>query len=189
MTSTPIMLDRLPDERLVALVRAGREEAFAALVRRYREPLLAYARRMLHGSGQDPEDVLQEAFIRAHAGLCSSDASMAVRPWLYTIVRNRCLDALRSPLRGRGDPEDELAVLAAPHADPAGVYARHVEMQALASAVAALPERQRAALLLHVIDGRPHQEVAGTLHTTVQATKSLVNRARAALIEEGGAAA
>lgn len=188
MTPTP-MLDRLPDERLVALVRAGREEAFAALVRRYGEALLAFARRMLHGSGQDPEDVLQEALIRAHAGLRASEVSMVVRPWLYAIVRNRCLDALRSPSRERADLEDELPGLAAPHADPAGVYARRAELEALVRAVGALPERQRAALVLHVLDGRPHREVAGTLHTTVQATKSLVIRARAALAQEGGAAA
>jgi DNA-directed RNA polymerase specialized sigma24 family protein len=74
------------DERLVALVRAGHDEAFDAIVRRYRRPLLRHGRRMLdHGQA---EDVVQQALLSAWTGLRRGDDVRALRPCLHTIVHN-----------------------------------------------------------------------------------------------------
>src|SRR3954451_19943379 len=93
------LLSQLSDERLVALVRAGRDDAFGAIHDRYRDRLLAFARRLLAATGHDAEDVVQDALIRALAALRSSDAEMNLKPWLYMIVRNRAVDDLRRPAR------------------------------------------------------------------------------------------
>lgn len=186
--TTTQLLDHLPDERLVALVRAGRDEGFAAIVRRHHPALLAFARRMLRGSGADPEDVVQDALIRAHAALRSDSRAIALRPWLYMIVRNRALDSLRCPRPARGGFDD--ALTASPGGlDPCAILERREELRALTGAMAALPTRQRTALVMHVLDGRSHREVAHELHTSVQATKSLLTRARARLAQETGLAA
>ena len=71
------LLHQLPDERLVALVRSGRDDAFAAIHDRYRERLLTFDRRLLKGSGHDAEDIVQDAFSRALHGLRATDAEMS----------------------------------------------------------------------------------------------------------------
>ena len=61
------------DEQLVALFRAGSDDAFRAIHDRYRARLLAYARQMLHGALGDPEDALQDVFMRAYRALRAHD--------------------------------------------------------------------------------------------------------------------
>src|SRR3954463_9222285 len=80
------------DHRLVALARDGREAAFEEIVRRYRAPLVAFA--AAYGP-PDPEDVVQESLLRSWDALRDSTEEMHLKPWLYTIVRNRALTARR----------------------------------------------------------------------------------------------
>src|SRR3954447_2213656 len=113
------LLSQLTDERLVALVRAGRDDAFGAIHDRYLDRLLAFPRRLLAGTGHDAEDVVQDAFIRALAGLRATDAEMNLKPWLYMIVRNRAMDDLRRPARVAADLDDVAHLCAIEDADPA----------------------------------------------------------------------
>jgi RNA polymerase sigma factor (sigma-70 family) len=179
------LLNQLPDERLVALVRAGRDDAFAALHVRYNDRLLAFARRLLHGTGHDADDIVQDAFIRALHGLRATDAEMHLRPWLYMIVRNRAMDELRRVGGHRIAAElDEVAHLhPACDADPA---LRAIERELLGEVVAEigrLPERQRVALVMRELEGATHAEMSEALGTSIPATKSLLVRARDALHE------
>jgi RNA polymerase sigma factor (sigma-70 family) len=105
---------------------------------------------------------------------------MALRPWLYMIVRNRALDELRSPQRA-GAFDDEFALNAVPSADAADRVEQRAEMRQLVEEIARLPERQRMALVMREFDGRSHVETAQRLRTTVPATKSLIIRARSNL--------
>src|SRR5882762_5831553 len=82
------------DERLVALVRRGNQTAFEVLVSRYSSRLLAFCRHLL-SSREDAEDVLQEVLAAAFNAMLADDRSINVRPWLYRIARNRCLNHLR----------------------------------------------------------------------------------------------
>jgi RNA polymerase sigma factor (sigma-70 family) len=168
------------DDELVARFRAGDEGAFTAIHDRFRSPLIAFARRMLRGTGHDPEDVVQDAFIRAYRGLRVTDRPMALRPWLYMIVRNRALDELRAPQRTECF-DDEARLVAVPMSDPAHRVAERDEMRQLVAEIGRLPERQRMALVLREFDGRSHADTARALHTTVPATKSLITRARTTL--------
>ena len=178
MTVQP--LSRLTDDELVAQFRRGDDAAFSEIHRRFRAALTAFARRMLHGSGHDPEDVVQDAFIRAYKALRVTDRPMALRPWLYMIVRNRALDELRAPRRS-DTYDDEVRMRPVVAADPAQRFAERDEMRRLVAEIARLPERQRMALVLREFDGRSHAETARALDTTVPATKSLIIRARSNL--------
>ena len=68
------------DDQLVALFRAGNEDAFRVIHDRYRQRLFAYTRQMLPGSSQDAEDALQDVFVRAYSGLRANDRELALRP-------------------------------------------------------------------------------------------------------------
>jgi RNA polymerase sigma factor (sigma-70 family) len=173
-------LTSLTDDELVARFRAGDDGAFTAIHDRFRSPLLAFAQRMLRGTGHDAEDVVQDAFIRAYRGLRATDRPMVLRPWLYMIVRNRGLDALRAPQR-TDCFDDQAALAAVPATDPAQRVAERDEIRQLVAEIGRLPERQRIALVLREFDGRTHAETARALRTTVPATKSLIIRARSNL--------
>jgi len=170
----------LTDSQLVDRFRSGDDAVFCEIHRRYGSALTAFARRMLNGSGHDADDVVQDAFIRAYRGLRVTDRPMALRPWLYMIVRNRALDELRSPQRA-GAYDDEFVLNAVPTSDAAQCAAERDEMRQLVSEIARLPERQRMALVMREFDGCSHVETARRLQTTVPATKSLIIRARSNL--------
>ncbi|MGH2942709.1 MAG: RNA polymerase sigma factor [Solirubrobacteraceae bacterium] len=174
-------LTTMSDDDLVARFRSGDDAPFDEIHRRYRGALLAFARRMLHGTGHDADDVVQDAFIRAYRGLRVTDRPMALRPWLYMIVRNRALDELRAPRRAA--PCDEFVLDAVPAPDAAQCAQQRDEMRRLVAEIARLPERQRMALVLREFDGCSHVETARRLRTTVPATKSLLVRARSTLGE------
>ena len=173
-------LSHATDDELVARFRAGDDAAFSEIHRRFHAALTAFARRMLRGSGHDPDDVVQEAFIRAYRGLRVTDRPMALRPWLYMVVRNRTLDALRTPQRS-DVYDDAVGMYAVADADPAQRFAENEAMREIVAEIGRLPERQRMALVMREFDGRSHAETARALDTTVPATKSLVIRARSSL--------
>src|SRR3954453_13504448 len=126
------------DEQLVDMVRTGDDRAFPAIHDRYEARLVAYARQLLGGAHHDAEEVVQDAFVRAPAALSANDREMALRAWLYTIVRNRALDVLRRPVRTT-DLEPHAAVLADAGGDPHERFARAGELGALGSPVNHLP--------------------------------------------------
>ena len=84
------------DERLIAMVRSGNAGAFETIVDRYQGRLLGFCRQML-GSTEDAEDVLQEVFVNAYRAMLADEREINLRPWLYRIARNRCLNHLRKP--------------------------------------------------------------------------------------------
>ena len=90
---TPLLRLR-SDQQLVGLFRSGNEDAFRVIHDRYRARLLAYVRQMLAGQHPDAEDVLQDVFVRAYAGLLANGRELSLRPWLYRIAHNRCVDEL-----------------------------------------------------------------------------------------------
>ena len=163
------------DARLVDLVRAGSEPAFEAIVARYRGPLLRYCRRIV----PEPraEDVVQQAFVSALGAMQRDDAHIDLRPWLYRIVHNAALNALRdrslhnAPLDERMDGVEP----------PERALERRQGLRELIAAVKALPERQRDAIVLRELEGRSYEEIAGELGVSGGAVRQLLNRARTTL--------
>jgi RNA polymerase sigma-70 factor, ECF subfamily len=168
------------DEQLVDLVRAGDDRAFDAIHARYEQRLVGYARQMLGGAHHDAEEVVQDAFVRALSALRADERDMALKPWLYTIVRNRALDVLRRPVRTT-DLELHAPMLFDPSADPHDRLARAEQLRDLVGELKRLPERQRTALVLHELGGVPHEAIARRLRVSAGGSKALVCRARSGL--------
>jgi RNA polymerase sigma factor (sigma-70 family) len=168
------------DDRLVAMIRSGHDRAFEALFDRYHARLLAFCRHMLRSS-EDAEDVLQEVFTNAHAAMVADTRPINVRPWLYRIARNRCLNHLRKPV---AEGQDSMDIH--PHdggTSTAERVQKREDFRALVADVGCLAETQRTALLLREIDALSYEEIASAMDTTVPAVKSLLVRARMALAD------
>src|SRR3954466_6650635 len=111
------------DEQLVDLVRSDDDRAFAAIHERYEARLLVFARQLLGGAHHDAEEVVQDAFVRALRALRADEREMALKAWLFTIVRTRALDVLRRPVRTT-DLEPHAPLLRDAAADPSERFAR-----------------------------------------------------------------
>ena len=170
------LLSDLSDDRLVELFRAGREDAFGVLYDRYRLRLVRFARRILSGAADEAEDVVQEAFLRAHAALRRTDRAIVLGPWLYTVVRNRALDVRRS--RGLLRQRQLCQPASLPLGDPELSLDQRDRLRRVVDQIGDLPERERRALVLRAFEGRTHAELAASLDTSVPATRALVFRAR-----------
>ncbi len=168
------------DERLVALIRSGNDHAFEVLFERYHSRLLAFCRHMLR-SAEDAEDVLQEVFVKAHAAMLADERPINVRPWLYRISRNRCLNHLRRPVPEGQDSMD--VMVGEGGVTTAERVEKREDFRALVADVGDLPETQRTALLLREIEALSYEEIAETMDTTIPAVKSLLVRARVSLAE------
>lgn len=168
------------DEKLIAMARADNPGAFEAIVDRYQGRLLGFCRQML-GSTEDAEDVLQEVFVNAYRAMLADEREINLRPWLYRIARNRCLNYLRKP---KADAQESMDMV--PEVDAASTAERvhnREEFRQILSDVNKLPETQRAALLLREMDALSYEEIAAAMDTTVPSVKSLLVRARISLTE------
>lgn len=175
----PPLLRLRSDEQLVALFRAGHDDAFRAIHDRYRQRLFAYTRQML-SARPDAEDALQDVFVRAYSGLRTSHGDLVLRPWLYRIAHNRCIDELRRPAP---PPPEVLELVRAPVHDPIAAADQRESLRRLVIDVRRLPEQQRSALLLRELGGMAYADMACALGVSVPAVKSLLVRARIALAQ------
>jgi len=172
----PARLLRLAgDERLVTLVRAGDESAFEAIYDRHHPAILGFCRHML-GTREEAEDAVQHTFLAAFRDLAGSEKPIELRPWLFAIARNRCLSLLRAR---RAHVAIELAE---PATDGlAATVERREDVRELLSALASLPEDQRAALLLAELGALDHAGIATVLGCPREKVKALVFQARTSL--------
>jgi RNA polymerase sigma factor (sigma-70 family) len=162
------------------MARAGNPGAFEAIVDRYQGRLLGFCRQML-GSTEDAEDVLQEVFVNAYKAMLADEREINLRPWLYRIARNRCLNHLRKPT---ADSQESMDMVPAVEASSTAekVHNRE-EFRQLLTDVGKLPETQRSALLLREMDAMSYEEIAQAMETSVPSVKSLLVRARISLAE------
>ena len=165
-----------------ALVRAsldGDMAAFEALYRRHAGRVHGVIARLLGRHGQRAEDLTQDAFVRAWQALGSYRFESAFGTWLHRLAANTALMELR---RHRGDPamdddEDRLERVGRP--DSAGhTTALAVDLE---RAVATLPPRARAVLVLYDVEGWTHEEIANELDMAVGTSKAQLHRARGLL--------
>ena len=168
------------DTELVGDVLAGREDRYAVLVARHQAQLYRHARGM-GLDGDTAEDMVQDALVRAYTRLDECKDPERFGLWVGRILRNRCLDYLKSAgARKRNPLKPDLP---AEGGDPE----RHHEVgelqEVLEEALEALPEEQREAFALKHVDGRSYEEMAELAEASVSAMKMRVHRAREALRE------
>ncbi len=168
-------LQEVTDAEAVALVRAGRREAFETLVWRHGRMVYAVALARL-GHDADAEDVVQETFVQAYLALPSLSDPARFRPWIARIARNQSINYGKKRRRN-SDVETRGEVAVADLRDE--VEAREREAQ-VRSRLAALSEDQGEVLTLHYFAGMTAAEIGETLGQSREAVKKRLQRARAA---------
>lgn len=167
-----------PDEALLTRVGEGDPAAVRALVARKLPRLLALAGRML-GDAAEAEDVAQETFVRAWKQAQSWKPGLArFDTWLHRVALNLCYDRLRRRREVVTDAPPDVAD-DAPGPDR-GLQARDAGSR-VASAMQALPERQREAIVLCHYQELSNIEAAALMGVSVEALESLLSRGRRAL--------
>jgi RNA polymerase sigma-70 factor (ECF subfamily) len=163
-------LCELDDRRLVGLCLDGRVEAFDVIVERHQRAVYRLCFRFARRH-DDAADLTQEVFLRAYRGLRRFRGDSAVATWLYRIGVNLCLNHVSSR-KWQETPLDAAPPLQADGDDPVSSLAGVEERARVRAAVARLPRKQRATLILRVYQELSHREIALALGTTVGAVKA-----------------
>ncbi|HLM53451.1 MAG TPA: sigma-70 family RNA polymerase sigma factor [Pseudoxanthomonas sp.] len=164
------------DACLARLAASGDAGAFEALYRRHASRVHGVIVRLVGAQGVRAEDLTQEAFVRAWQALPKFRFESAVSTWLHRLAVTTALMELRSRRSGPrfDDAEDALDDLGM--ADSAGSgTALGMDLE---RAVATLPPRARAVLVLHDVEGWKHEEIAASLDMAVGSSKAQLHRAR-----------
>lgn len=164
------------DTALARSAAGGDAVAFEAIYRRHAGRVHGVIVRLIGVQGARAEDLTQEAFVRAWQALPKFRFESAVSTWLHRLAVTTALMELRSRRSGPRFDEDENAVDGLGVADSAG-NGTALSMD-LERAVATLPPRARAVLVLHDIEGWKHEEIANELNMAVGSSKAQLHRAR-----------
>lgn len=178
------------DAALMLRVKQGDSLAFAELVDKYKQPVMNVAYRMLRDA-TEAEDLAQTVFLQVYRSAHRYQVSSKFSTWLFTIVRNLCLNEIRRRSRHPADSMD------APHPEKADQPWQQFEdkktfsppdsllqcelEEKIAEALAELPENQRLALLLCRQEELSYEQMAKILGCSLSATKSLIHRGRETL--------
>lgn len=181
------------DHELIERTRNGDDEAFAAIVGRYRNPITNYLYRFLNDY-EEAVDLAQETFVRVYYAIDRYHTGFAFSTYIYRIATNLAISELRKRKRrrifsltglfqGEGDeatefqPADERPL---PDADIVDSERDRV----IAKAIATLPEKYRVPIILRDIEGCTYEEIANILELGLGTTKSRISRARGLLKEK-----
>ncbi len=168
------------DEALMARVRRGDHRAYATLVRRHTNMFFGAAYRMC--SNRDhAEDIVQEAFLKLWQKPAAWDPAKGTKftTWFYRVVVNISIDRQRREKKYTGPAALDFISDSAPRADEE--MQKNQKEMIVEKAIAALPDRQRAALNLCYYEGLSNRDAAETLGIGIKALESLLMRAKAAL--------
>lgn len=161
----------MDDAALVAASVAGDRDAFAVIVERHRRAVYQVCYRFV-SNHEDASDLSQEAFVRAWRGLKNFKGQSALSTWLYRIAVNVCLNrvsakaAITEPIESGESFEDTGTE------DARAKLLREERAVAVRRAIAGLPKKQRATLILRTYHDLSHQQIADVLGSSVGAVKA-----------------
>jgi RNA polymerase sigma-70 factor (ECF subfamily) len=158
------------DTELVEACLGGAREAFDVLVERHRRNVYHLCFRFV-GTHEDASDLSQEVFLRAFRSLRTFKGRAAVGTWLYRIGVNVCLNRVTAK-RPPSEPLEAAPRVDTGAEDPAQALLRAERAARVRAAIAKLPRKQRATLILRVYHELPHEEIAGILGSSVGAVKA-----------------
>jgi len=164
-------LAELDDSELVSAAADGSRDAFDVLVERHRRTVYQVCYRFVNNH-EDASDLAQDAFVRAWRGLKNFKGQSALATWLYRIAVNVCLNRLsaKAPAMETIDSTDHVPDLRIEGAQHAMI--RQERAAAVRRAIASLPEKQRATLILRTYHDMSHQQIADVLGSSVGAVKA-----------------
>lgn len=163
-------LEAAEDRVLVAAFLAGSQDAFAVIVHRYQRTVYQVCYRFVRNH-EDAADLAQDVFVRAFKGLSQFKGDASLGTWLYRVGVNCCLNRL-AVKRPRTEPVDESHHVDQKRDDPLRAMLRSEKADYVRQAIARLPPKQRATLLLRVYQDLSHEEIATILGSSVGATKA-----------------
>ncbi len=163
------------DSELVSAALAGDREAFDAIVERHRRHVYQLCYRFA-GNHQDASDLAQDVFIRAYRGLKTFKGDAALGTWLYRIAVNVSLNKVGAKTP-RPEPLDALmrasdARITSAAESASDAVLREERAAQVRAAIARLPKKQRATLILRMYHDLPHEQIAGILGSSVGAVKA-----------------
>ena len=170
------------DAELMLRVKEGDEGSFTSLLSKHRDPVINYLYRMV----QNPsvaEELAQDVFLRVYRARQTYEPTAKFTTWLYRIATHVALNALRDGRHARRDEplDDPLGERTREWRDPQPTVEDHMVADAqgweIRRAVQSLPEKQRAAVILHKYHDLDYKEIAQTLSCSESAVKSLLFRA------------
>ena len=176
----------LDDATIMLQLRAGNMDAFDTLLAKYRKPIIHFMYRMVRNQAI-AEELAQEVFLRVYRSRETYRAEARFSTWLYRIATNLGVNYARDTKRERSastvyldEPDSETGTTpdvadSTPSAE-ANLLSRE-RMTAIRQHVMALPERQKAAVLMHKYEGLDYKEIGDVLKLSESATKSLLFRA------------
>jgi RNA polymerase sigma-70 factor (ECF subfamily) len=177
------------DVQLMLDVKAGDEQSFALLLHRYRTPLVNFLYRMVRNREQ-AEDLAQEVFIRVYRARADYVPSAKFTTWLFRIATNLALNSVRdtrhqrmevsldAPVTVDSEDGDERPVdVAERNPNIEEHLVQEAQRDMIRHAIDKLPEKQRAAVLLHKYQELDYGEISKILQCSESALKSLLFRA------------
>ena len=158
------------DAGLVAQCLAGDSSAFDVLVERHRRQVYQVCYRFV-GNHEDASDLAQDAFLRAYRALHTFKGNSAFGTWLYRVAINVCLNRVSAKqlatepleLREHQDVRREM---------PDRELVRQEQAATVRAAIARLPKKQRATMILRMYHELPHEQIAAILGSSVGAVKA-----------------
>jgi len=182
ITGTAAALDL--DAQLMLRVRDGDEECFGILLEKHRNPVIRFVYRMVQEQAVS-EELAQEVFLRVYRSRGTYEPTARFTTWLFRIATHLALNWLRDGRNERGqrrlDDEGDSDMPAfevadrRPSAEQRMVY--QSRLQEVRDAIAMLPEKQRAAVLMHKYEEMDYAQIAQVLELSESAVKSLLFRA------------
>ncbi|HLH42467.1 MAG TPA: sigma-70 family RNA polymerase sigma factor [Bryobacteraceae bacterium] len=175
------------DAELMLRVREGDDTSFALLLKKHRGPVVNFMHRMVQNRAI-AEELAQEVFLRVYRSRATYQPAAKFTTWLFRIAAHLALNAIRDRKKWNGQESLDREVtegIARQMADRQPSIEQRLLREARAReirrAIEALPEKQRAAVLMHKYEGLEYSQIAGALRCSESAVKSLLFRAYEAL--------
>ncbi len=185
LTQNNLDLTGLTDDELAKKAASGNQMAFEELVRRYTEPLFKVALRFFNDY-DEASDILQMVLYKAYVGLPKVNHDLVVRPWLFKIARNACLDVLKHRRRHPATRFTELENAAAGWSErvedelplPDEIISRRETQELVREAIASLPVRYREVVAMRSATDLTFAEIGEALGMPENTVKTYFHRAK-----------
>ena len=172
-STSDVQQAELDERRLVEACRAGTPGAFDLIVERHKRSVYLLCYRFV-GHHEDASDLSQDVFLRAYRGLANFRGQSSLATWLYRIAVNVCLNraSMKTPLATATQPIEAERFVDERSESAAERLLRRERGEHVRAAIAKLPRKQRATLVLRTYHEMSHQEIAEVLGSSVGAVKA-----------------